>query len=272
MTRDAAEQGSTTRSVRVVALLDRTSDRTDLGSQGAEALARGLAKRAGTKPALQGTPGQAREGGWEDDLDQARESLIGAGQTLHEILTSDGYPVLLASDCTIALGTLPALADVRPDAWVLWIDAHGDFNSPDTTLSGFLGGMCLAGACGVWETGLGTGPEASQVVICGARDLDPDERNLLRTHAVELLEPRDAVARLEGRPVFVHVDLDVLDPSVVPGASFPVPGGMEEEELEALLRDVMAAADVIGCEVTALTAPELAGRIADAVQPLVGRR
>lgn len=272
MTSDAPEHGPTTMSVRVVALLDRTSDRTVLGSQGAEALAHGLAKRAGTKPTLQGTPGQAREGGWEEDLEQAHESLVRAGETLHEIVTSGGYPVLLASDCTISMGTLPALAGARPDAWVLWIDAHGDFNSPDTTLSGFVGGMCLAGACGVWETGLGTGPEPSQVVICGARDLDPDERNLLDVNAVAVLDPSEAVARLRGRPVFIHLDLDVLDPSVMPGASFPVAEGMVEEELEELLRRVMSEADVIGCEITALTAPELAGRIADVVQPLVGRR
>lgn len=270
MTSNAPERRPTM-SVRVVALLDRTSDRTVLGSQGAEALARGLAKRAGTKPTLQGTPGQARESRWEDDLEQATASLQASGDTLHGILSSGGYPVLLASDCTIAMGTLPALAAVRPDAWVLWVDAHGDFNSPDTTLSGFLGGMCLAGACGVWETGLGTGPEPSQIVICGARDLDPDERNLLDVSAVAVLDPADAVARLRGRPVFIHLDLDVLDPSVLPGASFPVAEGMEEEELAALLRDLMTEADVIGCEITAFTAPELAGRIADVVKPLVGR-
>jgi arginase family enzyme len=180
--------------------------------------------------------------------------------------------VLLASDCTIAMGTLPALAHARPDAWVLWIDAHGDFNSPDTTLSGFLGGMCLAGACGVWETGLGIGPEPSQIIVCGARELDPDERNLLEVNAVRLLEPGPAIELLKGRPVFIHLDLDVLDPSVLPGSSFPVPDGMEEEELAELLGDVMAEADVIGCEITALSAPELAGRIAEVIEPLVKRR
>ena len=55
------------------------------------------------------------------------------------------------------MGTLPALARTRGDAKLLWLDAHGDFNTPETTGSGYLGGMCLAGACGLWDTGVAPG-------------------------------------------------------------------------------------------------------------------
>jgi arginase len=250
-------------------MLCRTSDRTVLGSQGAEALAMALAKRAGVKPFLYGTPGQAREGHWEEDLLEAVDCLETAGQKVELAVSGRHHPVVLASDCTIALGTLPGLARAREDAWVLWIDAHGDFNSPDTTLSGFLGGMCLAGACGVWETGFGTGPDPTQILICGARDLDPDERNLLEVSSVRVVEADEAVELVRGRPLFVHIDLDVLDPSIIPGMSFPAPGGHDEEWLADLLTAVAANADLLGCEITSLTAPELAGRIARAVAPIV---
>jgi arginase len=268
-THGPADPGSPASPVSVVGMLCRTSDRTVLGSQGAEALARALAKRAGVKPFLYGTPGKAREGSWEEDLLGAGECLQVAGEKVEEALAAGGHPVLLASDCTIALGTLPALARSRYDAWVLWIDAHGDFNSPDTTLSGFLGGMCLAGACGVWETGFGTGPDPAQIVICGARDLDPDERNLLEVNAVRVVEPDRAVELVRGRPLFVHLDLDVLDPSVIPGLPFPVPGGIDEDRLGELLSEVAESADLLGCEITSLSAPELAGRVASAVAPIV---
>ncbi|HEX2233190.1 MAG TPA: arginase family protein, partial [Thermoleophilaceae bacterium] len=70
---------------------------------------------------------------------------------LDDALEAGAYPILTASDCSICVGTLPALARRRPDAHVLWLDAHGDFNSPDTSGSAFLGGMALAGACGMWD-------------------------------------------------------------------------------------------------------------------------
>jgi arginase len=270
--RGQTEVGAPAAPVSVVGMLCRTSDRTVLGGQGAEALARALAKRAGVKPFLYGAPGQAREGHWEDDLLEAVECLEVAREKLEEALTANSHPVVLASDCTIALGTLAGLAHTRPDAWVLWIDAHGDFNSPDTTLSGFLGGMCLAGACGVWETGLGTGPDPAQILICGARDLDPDERHLIEVNSVRLVEPDRVADMVRDRPLFVHVDLDVLDPSVIPGLAFPAPGGVDEDWLAELLSVVAESADVIGCQITSLTAPELAGRVAGAVAPIVRPR
>lgn len=258
--------------VAVTGILCRTSDRTVLGSQGAEALARALSKRVGVRPTLHGTPGQVRDGYWEQDLAEAQDCLRDTKDGLERVLSEHGFPVLVACDCTLALATLPALARARPDAWVLWIDAHGDFNSPDTTTSGYLAGMALAGACGIWETGMGIGPHPSRVVLCGARALDPDERNLLDASAVRRVPPERAGALVRGKPLYVHLDLDVLDPSVLPGSAFPVPGGLGEDQLTALLREVAEGAEVVGCEICALTAPELAGRMAELVTPLVAGR
>jgi hypothetical protein len=81
--------------------------------------------------------------------------------------------------------TLPTVARHAPDAYVLWLDAHGDFNTPGTTTSGFLGGMCLAAACGRWDSGLTEDRlDPAQVILCGARDLDEEESALLEDAGV----------------------------------------------------------------------------------------
>jgi arginase family enzyme len=144
----------------------------------------------------------------------------------------------------------------RPEARVLWLDAHGDFNSPDTTPSGFLGGMCLAAACGVWDDGLDADPalDPRRVVMCGVRDLDDGERALLAEHGVDVVAPAEVADRLEGQEVYVHLDLDVLDPSVFP-AQFPAGGGLSDGALRKVLGAVAERARVVGLEITAFEAP-----------------
>ena len=137
--------------------------------------------------------------------------------------------MIAAADCSIAVTTLPAALRHRPDAMVLWLDAHGDYNTPDTSGSGYLGGMCLAGACGEWDAGLGDTIAADRLVLAGVRDLDAGERELLERSAATVIgasvvETLVAVKNaLDGAPVFIHLDLDVLDPEEFP-AAFPTPG------------------------------------------------
>jgi len=253
----------------VTALLCRTSDRDARGAQGAEALAFEIASRLGTDARNVGSPGAPRDAGWEDDLRDSHGCLLEAGGQVDDALTAGRYPILTSSDCSICMTTLPAVVGHRPDAWVLWLDAHGDFNSPDTTPSGFLGGMCLAAACGVWDSGLGAGLDPSHVVMCGVRDIDPGERVLLDTRGVGLVErPSQLADVLDGRPVFVHLDLDVLDPTVLP-AKFPAPGGLSDGGLRTLLGEVSEAVDLIGAEITGLLAPDRARRVATMVEPLI---
>jgi arginase len=253
----------------VIALLCRTSDRDARGARGAEALAIELAGRLGGEARMIGSPGEPRDSTWQEDLRDSRGCLLEAGGQLEDALTGGRYPVLTASDCSICLTTLPVLARQRPDAWVLWLDAHGDFNSPDTTPSGFLGGMCLAAACGVWDSGFGAGLDPGRVVMCGVRDVDPGERVLLDTRGVGLVEsPAQLADILDGRPVFVHLDLDVVDPSILP-AKFPAPGGLSDGGLLTLLAEVGEAVDLIGAEITGCLAPDRARRVATMVEPLL---
>jgi arginase len=257
---------------RLVALLCRTSDRGPEGAAGAEALAQALGERLGAPPRIVGSPGAPRDGTWEEDLRDSRGCILEAGGQVDDALADGEYPILLASDCTISLTTIPAVLRHRPRAAVLWLDAHGDFNTPATTPSGFLGGMCLAGACGLWDAGLGSaGPtlDPTQVVMCGVRDLDAQERVLVETHGVDLIErPSLLSGALEGREVFVHLDCDVLDPSVMP-ARFEAAGGLSDGGLRTLLSEVAEAATLVGCEITAFGAPELAERVAAVLEPLL---
>jgi arginase len=255
----------------VSALLCRTSDRIASTSEGARELAVAVADRLGVEARMIGTPGDPANTRFEDDLRDARGCLLEAGGQVEDALAAGAFPVITSSDCSICVTTLPAVARQRPEAWVLWLDAHPDFNDPQTTQSGFLGGMCLAAACGAWDAGFDTARfDPARVVMCGIRDVDAGERVLVETHGVGLVERPSRLAELlAGRELFVHLDLDVPDPRVMPGLHWPVEGGFSDGGLRTLLAEVAEAADVIGIEITDFPAPALARRVATMVEPLL---
>jgi arginase len=256
--------------VSLVGMLCRTSDRSPAGAAGTEALTAELAGRVGVEARLIGSPSEAKAADWADDLRDSRGCILEAGGQVDDALAEGNYPVLVASDCSVCLTTLPAVVRHHPGATILWLDAHGDFNTPDTTASGFLGGMCLAGACGLWDAGLDLpAVDPAAVVMCGVRDLDGGELVLLETHGVvRMTRPGLLADALAGRQVFVHLDLDVLDPSVLP-AQFPAPGGLSDGGLRTLLVEVAGACELLGCEITSFGSPELAELIATVVDPLI---
>jgi arginase len=258
-------------STRVVILAGRTSDRSARGAAGAQALGALLADA----PERVGAPEPPRAQRYDDDLRDSRAAIAAAGERLEAALDSGEFPLLLAADCSIALSTLPAVARREPGARVVWLDAHGDFNTPATSGSGYLGGMCLAAACGRWDSGFGAGLDPRRVVISDGRDLDPAEREELDRAGVTVVAPEHMVAAVRAERVFLHLDLDVLDPDVMP-AGVPAAGGLGMGELRSLLAGLAGAADLIGVEVTAFEAPDdpaererIAAQLADVVAPLL---
>jgi arginase len=198
-------------------------------------------------------------------------------------------PLVLGGDHSVALGTLAGLAAAAGQpGGVIWVDAHGDLNTPESSPSGNVHGMPLAavlGRCGGWfeHPGL-TLPavDPSRVVLIGIRSLDEDERSFLRDAEVRVFTMsdidrigieramRDALARVSG-PGFVHVslDLDALDPEVAPGVGTPVAGGLTYREAH-LACELVAESGIVGSlevveanpildreNTTALTAVEL---------------
>jgi arginase family enzyme len=261
----------------IIGMLCRTSDRTDGGARGAEALALKLADRAATEARLVGTHPGGRTTDWSEDVKESRGCILEAGGQVEDALGAGLFPVITASDCSICMSTLPTVARLVEGVRVLWLDAHGDFNTPATTPSGFLGGMCLAEACGRWDGGFPGRLDPSQVLMVGARDLDPGERAELDLAGITRIErPSEVADAVDGVPVYVHLDLDVLDPDIFP-AQFAVPGGLSDSGLRRLLDEVaMAAGSVVGVEITAFEAPEdpdereaLCELAADAVTPLL---
>jgi len=243
----------------VVAVVGRTSDRAPGRAAGAEALARALSEDA----RVIGAPGEPRSGRYDDDLRDARPTLEAAAAAIADL----ERPLLTATDCSICVATVPAVARRWPDAWLLWLDAHGDFNTPETTPSGFLGGMCLAGAVGLWDTGYGAGAGPERVVLVGGRDLDDAEAELMDRHGVARTD--DPASALAGREVFVHLDVDILDPAVMPGQLYPAPGGLDAAQLHDLLAGVAARARIVGAEITCFSTPELSDALAQAAAPLM---
>jgi arginase len=239
------------RPLSVTALRCRTSDRTPGGARGAESLALALDPDA----KLVGSFGEPRIASYVDDLRDSHGCLLEAGGQVEDMLAAGSFPVLTSSDCSICMTTFQAVVRHTPDVHVLWLDAHGDFNTPDTTISGFLGGMCLAAACGRWDAGFAPALEPGRVLMCGVRDLDPAERVLVETAGVGNARPSEVTSYLSGRRVFVHLDMDVLDPDVLP-AQFAVPHGLSDTGLRTLLAEVKRDCEVVGLEVTAFEAPE----------------
>jgi arginase len=247
--------------VSLVALCCRTSDRTPGGVRGVQTLAPLIGKRLGVEPRTIGTAAEPRATRFDEDLRDSRGCLLEAGGQVDDALAAGRVPVIAAADCSISVTTLPAALRHRPDAKVLWLDAHGDYNTPGTSGSGYLGGMCLAGACGEWDAGLGETIAAERVVLAGVRDLDAGERELLERSAATVIgasvvETLVAVKNaLDGAPAFVHLDLDVLDPEEFP-AAVPAPGGLSSDKLYDLAEAVADDSELVGVEITAFEAPE----------------
>jgi arginase len=247
--------------VSLICLCCRTADRTPGAALGAQTIAPLIGKRLGIEPRNIGTRAEPRETTYEDDLTESRGCLLEAGGQVDDALSGGRVPVMAAPDCSISLTTLPAALRHRSEAKVLWLDAHGDYNTPNTSASGYLGGMCLAGACGEWDARLGHTIAPERVVLAGIRDLDPGERELLE-HSPATVIGASAVETLvavknalSGAPVFIHLDLDVLDPQEFP-AAVPAPGGLSSDKLYDLMEAVAEDSELVGLEITAFEAPE----------------
>ncbi len=258
----------------VIGLLCRTSDQAPDAVRGVQELAPVLAQRIGVEARMIGRPGEPRQARWEEDVRESRGCLLEAGGQVDDALAAGRSPVLVAAECSVALTTLPAVFRHRPDARILWLDAHGDFNTPETTPSGYLGGMCLAGACGRWDAGLGQeAVPVDRLVMCGVRDLDPEERSALERAGVPIIGTQletlvHLVNALDDAPVYLHLDLDVLDPSEL-RARYPVDGGLTYEKLFDLLDAVVEACELVGFEVTCLEEPDRAEDIGEVLDPLL---
>jgi arginase len=237
----------------------------------------------------------------EHDRDESGASEAGAGFELMRLVAdrvrearADGaYPVLLSGSCFAGLGVLTGLDEKSPA--VVWFDAHGDFNTPESSIDGYFDGMGLATLTGSgWEnmvkqSELQTIPEAS-AVLAGGRDFDPLEQERLEASAVRHLPPNeiaadDAVARavdgLDPSPsgVYLHLDLDVLDPGEARVNIYSAPDGLTADQLVAQVGALLDSCPVRAVSLTAYDpevdadgrVPPIAMRVLEAVADRVAR-
>lgn len=189
-------------------------------------------------------------------LDEIASVCEELARVVADSLGKDHVPVVLGGDHSIAMGTLAGHALVGSEIGVIWIDAHADFNTPETSPSGNIHGMPLAASVGLGEERLvrigrtGRKVPEERVAIVGVRSIDPGERDLLRASRVTVITMKDvdemgmaeairravAVASAGGgKGIHVSFDLDAIDPMIAPGVGTPVPGGLSYREAHLAL-------------------------------------
>jgi arginase len=155
--------------------------------------------------------------------------------------------LFVAGECTVAPIPVGALQRHHSVIQVIWIDAHGDIHTPETSTSGFLGGMPLnvliGGSLPIIAKAAHLHPvPIERLTMVGTRDLDPPEARLIEQLGIATVNDPDAISqrvRSIGLPAYVHVDVDVLDLQENPAQSYPSPGGFSLQQLTAILTGLL---------------------------------
>jgi arginase len=231
-------------------------------AEGPKLLAETAVERLRARGAEVGVAPVDRDEPFADSVSAARVVNTRLAETVRRTVAAGELPIVLAGSCDACLGTLGGFD--HTDCGVVWVDAHGDFNTPESTASGFFAGMSLAVAVGhcyrdYWgQIGDATPVAEDAVVAVGVRDLSPRaERERLERSAIRVVpvggDVADALDDLatRRRDLYLHVDLDALDPSVAPGiVDTPVPRGLSLQGLEEVVRGATSRFRVRAAAVT----------------------
>jgi len=204
-------------------------------------------------------------------------------KAVSEIAQSGALPVVLAGNCASSTGTLSGLHS--DDMGVMWLDAHADFNTPETTQSGYLDGMALSIACGrCWKSLSRTDPRylalgEDRVTLVGTRDLDSEEARLLKASRIRVVTteqlrknncqvPEDAAP--PAGDLYIHLDADVLDAGVGHSNRFASAGGLHEKEIRTLLSWAVSTYNVVALAITAFgPGHDIDGTVREALKGIV---
>jgi arginase len=202
--------------------------------------------------AYRGRPAQVEHVRLRDAECSDIDAVVDIGRQIRhavrEAVEQEMLPVVLAGNCHTCVATLAGLEPA--ETGIVWLDAHPDFNTPETTISGVLDGMALAMAVGHCHEelrgriGFGRPVAEGKVCLLGFRDVDPGEGERLAGSAISDQPPEDVEA------VYLHIDLDVLDPEESPGVNFRAPGGWTLEQACATVRSVVTELPLAAVNVT----------------------
>jgi arginase len=206
---------------------------------------------------------EASAGSWRAEIGTAFDLARGVARAVNAARAARAFPLVLSGNCgPAAIGCVATEGNPA----VFWFDAHGDFNTPSTTVGGFLDGMALATVTGrCWPQLTRAVPgfrpvREDAVVLVGARDLDPLEAASLELSAIrrvsvpELGPELSAEIGLVARTcvgAYLHLDLDVLDPSEGRINDYAVPGGLSRADLAWAVREIAGSFFVFGASLTA---------------------
>ncbi|WP_214733981.1 arginase [Exiguobacterium sp. s154] len=204
-------------------------------------------------------------------VDGVLHTVTELAEVVHREISEKRFPLIVGGDHSMAIGTLAGLAQTGPYG-VIWVDAHADLNTGETSPSGNIHGMPLAAAMGMGDVRLtevgGRDPKLSpeHLVYIALRDIDEGEMNEInrlgikvitveevRTRGVDVIM-QEAMRYLRERVgrFYISFDMDSLDASLVPGTGTPVDGGLTEVEAKAILKEAMQAEDLIAVELVEL--------------------
>ncbi|MBO3749967.1 arginase family protein [Streptosporangiaceae bacterium NEAU-GS5] len=174
-------------------------------------------------------------------------------------------PVVVSGDCTVSMGIACGLQRAGREPSIVWIDAHGDVQTLETTTSGYLGGMALRLLVGyrpeliAERLGFRAVPE-ERVLLVDARDLDPPEVEYLAAAAVRRSSVIDLSAEtLPDGPLLVNVDLDVVDSALLPGLRYPAPDGPDVPTVLRAARAVLDSGRVAAINIACTWHPDVNG-------------
>jgi arginase len=201
---------------------------------------------------------------WHAEIQTSFELMRMLASAVREARETGRFPIVLAGNCNTAVGTLAGLG--ADSTGVAWFDAHGDFNTPETTTSGFLDGTAVAIITGRCWTQLaatipGFAPIADErVCLIGTRDVDSLEGALLDESKVDVIEPKHLRSSLPRtlkkisahvESIYVHLDLDVLDSAVAAANSYALAGGLTLEDVEHALTQIAREFRIAGITLSA---------------------
>lgn len=179
------------------------------------------------------------------------------------VKANGNLPVVVVGDCTFSIGVLAGLQRQTPDLTLVWYDSHGDFNTHETSPSGFVGGMPLAMLCGhgeqtiVERAGAKIHPEAD-VILTDGRDLDPGEAEAIaESDVVHLPNVEDLTSQdFSNAPLYIHFDSDVLQLADLSAVNYPAEGGPSLQTIADSLAYLANTGQVAAVSVT-MWNPEL---------------
>ncbi len=198
---------------------------------------------------------------------------------VEELRSVTGTAITIGGDCGVELGAIESVTANRQDVAVVWFDAHADLHTPESSPSGNFHGMVLRAVLGEGAPEL-VAPAplpTERLVLVGTRTLDPPEEEFIASRGVPVLggDPGELVAAVEATgaaSVYVHVDLDVLDPGEFSGVDYPEPFGMAAAEVVAAIRALRERFELAGAGITEFSpaSPEAAVEDLPTILRIVG--